>query len=151
MKIIYNTLLASLLFFTSINAYSQNSEQKVKEVLAAYKQKIEALNTEGMSDLFLTTSEVFESGGSEGSFDHYLHHHLGPELKAFKAFNFNNYVVEVKVDGMYAFATETYDYRIELAEGGRVIEKKGVATSVLKKVDNQWKIMRTHSSSRDKK
>lgn len=143
-------LLVTTLFLTSFNVFSQSNEQQVKNILTSYHNKIEALDTEGMSGLFLKESTVFESGGSEGTFDHYLDHHLGPELKAFKSFKFNDYTVEVTVDGHYAFATETYTYQIELLKGGRKIEKKGVATSVLKKVEGQWKIMRTHSSSRNK-
>lgn len=151
MKTIYNLIFAATLLPMSFNAFSQNDEQKVKEVLTSYKSGIETLSTVGLSELFMKDSQVFESGGSEGSFEHYLDHHLGPELKVFKAFKFNDYAIEITIDEPYAFATETYNYRIELANDGRVIEKKGLATTVLKKTDGQWKILTTHSSSRAKK
>ncbi|WP_371815901.1 hypothetical protein [Flavobacterium sp. CS20] len=55
----------------------------------------------------------------------------------------------------YAFTTETYIYTIVLNpdEKGesRTIKKKGVATSILKKMDGKWKIIKTHSSSRNTK
>ena len=34
---------------------------------------------------------IFESGGSEGSYAHYLAHHLTPELGEFKSSKFGNY------------------------------------------------------------
>jgi ketosteroid isomerase-like protein len=47
-----------------------------------------------------------------------------------------------------ALGRETYRYRIELTDG-RVLERKGVATSVLThEPGGNWKIQRYHSSSR---
>lgn len=51
--------------------------------------------------------------------------------------------------------TETYIYTIdiksdeEIGRESRIIKKKGVATSILKKIDGDWKIIKTHSSSRN--
>ncbi|PZX51574.1 SnoaL-like protein [Algoriphagus ratkowskyi] len=128
-----------------------DDEAKVKEVLMAYKAGVEALSTTGLNDLFIKDSEVFESGGVEGSFAHYQDHHLSPELKAFKSFSFSDYKVTVQIDLPYAFTTETYDYTIALASNERTIVQKGVATSILKKVDAEWKILKTHTSARAKK
>lgn len=151
MKITKNVLLALVLALVSTSVFGQNDKTEVEKVMKAYKSGIEALSTEGLSDLFMEESQVFESGGSEGTFAHYLDHHLGPELKVFSAFDFNDYKISTVVDLPYAFTTETYVYKIVIASNGKVIEKKGVATSVLKKVDGKWLIMKTHSSSRANK
>lgn len=127
----------------------------VKGVLKQYKDAIENLTTENTIQLFTEDSQIYESGGSEGSYKDYEGHHLGPELKYFKSFKFNNYKINVQVDLPFAFTTETYIYEIvikanpEKGREERVITKKGVATSVLKKSDGQWKILRIHSSSRN--
>jgi len=134
-----------------VNAQSSEDENKVKETMSAYKKGVESLSTEGLTNLFTKDSEVYESGGNEGTFEHYLGHHLGPELGHFTSFKFNDYKIEAKLDLPFAFTTESYVYKIVLKEDGRVIEKKGIATSVLKKIDGQWKIIKTHSSSRAKK
>ena len=147
-------ILLSLSFFVifSTSVQAQRSEKKaVEQVLKAYKDGIEKLSTEGLSDLFTKNSEVFESGGVEGNFAHYLEHHLGPELGHFKSFDFSDHKIETKIDLPYAFTTETYIYTIVLEEGDRTIQRKGVATSVLKKVDGNWKIMKTHTSARNTK
>src|SRR3546814_14729350 len=49
--------------------------------------------------------------------------------------------------GHMAHANETYGYRIELTDG-RVIERDGVATSVLAHDADGWRIVQYHSSSR---
>ncbi len=121
----------------------------VKQVLSTYKAGLQALDVSGLTGLFTTDSEIFESGGVEGSFARYLEHHIGPELHEFKEFSFRDYVVSVRVEGDHAFATETYIYRITLKEDGRVIEKRGLATSVLQRTSAGWKIRLSHSSSRN--
>lgn len=120
----------------------------VKAVLKQYNNSVEKLNVTGTEKLFTADSKIYESGGSEGNYAHYLEHHLAPELKEFKSFTFSDYKVEVQVDGNYAFATETYNYTIVVAKDNAEVKRKGVATSVLKKIKGEWKIMINHNSSR---
>ena len=164
-----NTYLKSIwLLFITLLAFTncKEQEQKVavdvsaeKEAVAAvmksYKDAVQNLTTEGTKELFANEATVFESGGSEGTYENYESHHLGPELKAFDSFTFSDYKIDVKIELPFAFTTETYIFTIGLKaneeKGGeaRIIKKKGVATSDLKKIDGQWKITKTHSSSRD--
>lgn len=121
----------------------------VKAVLKAYKTALEKLDAAPATKLFTADAQVFESGGVEGTFADYLAHHIGPELGEFKEFSFRDYRVEVRLEPPLALATETYIYRIVFKEDRPAIEKRGVATSVLKKIDGAWKIIRTHNSSRN--
>ena len=121
-------------------------EEAVKAVLTEYKAAIERLNATGTQTLFTTDSQLFESGGSEGSYANYLAHHLGPELKEFRSFRFSDYKVNVRVHGPLALATESTRYRIERRKGA-AIERLGVATSVLRKIDGRWQIISMHNSS----
>lgn len=130
---------------------AQNADElAVKKVLNAYKATIESLSTQGIVNLFTKDSEVIESGKIEGNIAAYLDHHLGPELKEFKSFKFSNYTVKVQIDGNYAFTTEDYIYTIVLKDE-KEIKQKGVATSVLQKTNEGWKIKSTHSSARKTK
>lgn len=119
----------------------------VKSVLASYVSAVERLDPRGTERLFTADSMIFESGGSEGTYAHYLAHHLTPELGEFKSFKFGNYKVDVRFEGPLALTTETYSYRIE-TKTGEVAERLGVATSVLRKQDGRWKIVMMHNSSR---
>lgn len=125
-------------------------EAAVKDVLSLYKSAIEKLDATGTEGLFAPDSAIFETGGVEGTYAQYLARHLGPELKAFKSFAFSHYRVIVRFEGPVALATETYNYRIE-TKSGETAERRGVATSVLKKIDGQWKILSMHNSARKPK
>ena len=141
-----------LISFFSFTAVAQTSDaEAVKKVLNSYKKAIEKLDTSGVVNLFVKDSKVFEQAKDEGTIGHYLAHHLGPELKAFKSFTFSDYKVMVTVTGVYAFSTETYLYTIVLAKDGSIVKSQGVATSVLKKTKEGWKIVQTHSSFRKAK
>jgi len=154
--LVISAVSLSFVTFNSVNS-SNNDKEDVENVLKLYRDAIQNLTVENTDKLFTGDSQIFESGGSEGSYATYKEHHLGPELKYFKSFTFNDYKADIKVDLPYAFATETYIYNIvipankEKGREERVISKKGVATMVLKKVEGNWKISRYHSSSRDVK
>lgn len=119
----------------------------VRDVLARYQAAMERLDATGTELLFAPNSEVFETGGSEGTYANYLAHHLNPELAEFKSFKFSDYAVDVRLEGPLALASETYKYRIETKDG-TVVERLGVATSVLKKIGGEWKILVSHNSGR---
>lgn len=127
----------------------------VLSVMKKYKGALQNLTTEGTFNLFTDDSQVFEQGGVEGTYKNYIEHHLGPELGHFESFTFSDYDIKAEVDLPYAFTTETYVYTIILKpdenKNSRTISKKGVATSILKKVDEKWSIIKIHSSSRNNK
>ena len=141
--------ITAFMLFVSVLSFAQNKQaDAAKAVLKQYKDAVEKLDVTGTEKLFTADSKIFESGGSEGNYAHYLEHHLGPEFKEFKSFIYSDYKVDVQVDGNYAFATETYNYIIILAKDNSEVKRKGVATSVLKKIKGEWKIMISHNSSR---
>jgi uncharacterized protein (TIGR02246 family) len=119
----------------------------VRQVLGNYIAAVEKLDPKGTEQLFASDSAIFETGGSEGTYANYLEHHLTPELGEFKSFDFSDYKVDVRFEGPLALATETYKYRIETKDG-KIAERLGVATSVLRKENGRWKILMMHNSSR---
>ena len=142
-------VFTSIMLLTAVLLFAQSKDaDAVKAVLKQYSNAVEKLDVTGTEKLFAADSKIYESGGSEGTYAHYLEHHLGPEFKEFKSFIYNDYKVDVEVDGNYAFAAETYNYVIILAKDNSEVKRKGVATSVLKKIKGEWKIMISHNSSR---
>lgn len=119
----------------------------VQAVLLQYMTAIEKLDAKGTERLFTPDAQIFETGGSEGTYANYLSRHLGPELAAFKSFKFSGYKVSVRFEGSVALATESYRYRIE-PKTGDIAERVGVSTSVLKKEGGSWKILSIHGSAR---
>jgi len=144
-----------IIFLLSISLSAFSFAQKgdvegIKQTLNSYKQKIESLDTNGIAKLFVTNSKVIEQAKDEGTISHYLAHHLGPELKEFKSFKFSNYKVDVKLNGNYAYSTESYLYTIVLKDD-KEIKSNGFATSLLQKTKGEWKIVQSHSSFRKAK
>ena len=116
-------------------------------VLTAYRNALTARDADAMMALFTDESFVFENGKDEGSFANYMENHLGPELDGITSFVFGKPTVAISRVGHMAFGRETYSYQIELTDG-RMIEREGVATSVLTHDADGWKIVQYHSSSR---
>lgn len=136
-----------LLSTTSIFAQDNDSDA-VKAVLKQYNTAVEKLDVTGTEKLFTSDSKIYESGGNEGSYAHYLEHHLAPEMKEFKSFTFSDYKVDTTVSGEYAFSTETYNYKTVVAKDNKEFKRKGIATSVLRRINGEWKIKISHNSSR---
>ena len=124
-------------------------DQQVRTVVTAYKDAITRMDVSQTPALFWPDSEIFENGGVEGSFAYYLEHHLGPEFDDLAGFEFRNHQMAVEVDDDTAFVSETYTYHITFKDSARAaIERRGVATSVLRKRDDQWRFDVYHSSAR---
>jgi len=151
MRLVLTTVFAFLLALSvPAGAQSQTAAANtaVKKVLSDYKAALERLDLSGVERLFAQDNQVIESGKVEGTYADYLANHIGPELGHFRSFKFSDYKVSAHVQGDVAWATETYRYTITLKEDGKVIERQGVATSVLRRTDRGWRIVSTHSSSR---
>ena len=149
MKIMLPALFTLALAVLPVVRADEASElTAVKTAVALYKQSLETLDATKASPLFTADSQVFESGGVEGTYAHYLEHHIGPELAEFSEFTYRDYRLEVRLDLPFAITTESYIYRIVVKADGRVVERQGVTTSVLKKINGQWRFLQTHSSSR---
>ncbi len=153
------TLAAVILFAQPLAAQAsgapatsvrRSDEAAVRAVLSQYKAAIERLDATGTERLFTADSTIFETGGVEGNYANYLAKHLGPELGHFKSFKFSDYKVAIRFEGPVALANETYNYRIVTAKD-EIVERRGVATSVLKKIGGRWKIVSMHNSARKPK
>lgn len=140
--------LLAIIFLAVGTLSAQTEEAKVKQVLSSYKEALENLVVKGTDVLFVSNSQIIESGKVEGTYQEYLAHHIGPELGDFSSFKFDNYKVEVTVTGDYAFAVETYNYTIVLKKDNSEIKRRGVASSFLKKENGSWRIVHMHNSSR---
>ncbi len=148
--ILITSLLLSLTGVATAQTAQSNDITRVKAVLSTYKTALERLDLTGVDKLFADGNEVVESGKVEGGYADYLANHIGPELGHFDSFKFSDYKVTVRVEGKFAWATETYRYAIRLKDKAKpeLIERQGVASSVLKKIGGEWKIVSMHSSTR---
>src|SRR3546814_147013 len=131
MKRLCGAVIAGLMFVPAVADGLQNQpttqsasdaraadREAIKDVLGNYKAAIERLDASGTEQLFAADSQIFETGGVEGTYENYLAHHLGPELDHFRSFKFSDYKVDVRVAGPVALATERYRYTLVRTSGG---------------------------------
>lgn len=145
---VFTTLLALSIPAAAQSQLHADDDSAVKKVLGDYKAALERLDLSGVEQLFAGENQVIENGKVEGAYADYLAHHIGPELDHFRSFSFSGYNITVRGHGDIAWATETYRYTIVLKNDGKVIERQGVATSVLHRNGAGWRIVSMHSSSR---
>ena len=121
------------------------------EVATAYLDAMESADLDAAEVLFASRSSVFESGGEEGTWQHYREHHIGPELAEFEIFTITRGEPESQTsrDGSMAFVAWPIEYRIQLHDG-RTIESRGTVTFVMALEDPEWRIRHLHWSSRRK-
>ena len=139
--------LAALFLLQATAQAQPNDQAAAAAVLEEYHNAIERLDLSQTGRLFSADSIIIEQGHIEGDYATYLAHHLGPEIAEVASFDFSGREVSVVVQGDFAHATETYAYGIEFKDG-RVVERQGAASSVLRRDDGGWVIVRYHSSSR---
>ena len=95
-------LVLAIVLTTTAHAQapSQSSDEaQVRTVVTAYRDAVARLDVSQTPDLFWQDSEVFESGGAEGTFARYLEHHLGPEFADLASFTFSEPQADVEIDG----------------------------------------------------
>ena len=144
-------MAAAILLSLSTASAARNADRVgAAAVLASYKLALERRDLSGVDALFARDAVVIESGKVEGTYEAYRDHHLGPELAEFKSFTFENYQAQIRLEGPIAVATETYSYRI-VTKSDEVVDRLGVASSVLKWNGQAWQIVSMHSSSRKPK
>ncbi len=120
-----------------------------QDVAAAYFAALQAPDLDAAGALFAGESSIFETGGVEGTWQHYREHHLGPEVDAIAAFTIRPKEPEVTTseDATLAVVTWPIEYTISLKDK-RTIESRGTVTFVLVRVESSYSIRHLHWSSR---
>ncbi len=93
-----------------------------------------------------------EGGGQNAGLDSLVTHHVEPEKEALEYLKLNFSDIEVHFEGeKKSFAWAIADTRVKgkVNKSGREFDKSGYQTFLFRKIDGQWKVVHTHSSSRD--
>lgn len=96
-------------------------------------------------------ARYIESGGQNEGLEDLVVHHVEPEKDAleFLELDFSN--IEVNVENDFAWALADTRVKGKVRKSGREFDKVGYQTFLFRKVDGKWKVIHTHSSSRDYK
>ena len=109
---------------------------------AAERGDLDALDTLYAGD----SLTVIEGAGMNRTWAEYRDHHLAPELKVMKDFQYRPDDIAVRVVGDLAWATFRYGLKAEM--NGRAADVVGRGTAILERRGPRWVVRHTHTSGR---
>ena len=141
-----------LLMFGTLTA-SEQDETEIKKIIAAVKFGWENGDGKPFRQHFLDFPQAryIESGGQNEGLDDLVIHHVESEKDAlvFLKLDFSN--IEIYVENNFAWAVADTRVKGEVRKNGQIFDKSGYQTFLFRKVDDSWKVVHSHSSSRDYK
>lgn len=93
-------------------------------------------------------ARYFEGGGENTGLTDLIEHHVEPEAGAFDGFELNFDNIQVHVEGDFAWALADTEIKAKVRKDGRIIDNRGRATYLFRKVGDDWKVIHTNSASR---
>ena len=109
---------------------------------AAQRGDLTALDTLYAGD----SLTVIEGAGMNRTWADYRDHHLAPEMKEMKNFQYRPSEIEARVAGNVAWAIFRYTLKADVGE--RPLDIVGRGTAVLERRGQRWVIRHTHTSGR---
>lgn len=89
-----------------------------------------------------------ESGGQNDGLTDLIDHHVEPEGDALDGLELNLTNIETHVEGDFAWAIADVEVKATVKRDGRQIHNRGYETFLFRRVEGEWKVVHTHSSSR---
>ena len=139
-----------LLVFLAPTFVSANDDEKaMRHIIAAIETGWEKADGQPFREHFLdfAGARYFESGGQNVGLTDLIDHHVVPEGDAIKlelAFTEHQF----RISDNTAWVLVDTEIRGEIVKSGRQIHNKGFQTFIFEKVNGEWKVIHTHSSSR---
>ena len=89
-----------------------------------------------------------ESGGQNTGLDDLVGHHVEPEGDALDSLELDFSNIETHMEGDFAWAIADTEVKATVKRDQREIHNRGYQTFLFRRVDGEWKVVHTHSSSR---
>jgi len=134
---------------------ASKDEDQIKSIIAAIKYGWENGNGKPFRQNFLDFegARYVESGGQNEGLDSLVNHHVEPEKDAFDYMNLDFKNIEIHFEGgqerNFAWAVADTRFKAKLKRNGKEYDKSGYQTFLFRKINNEWKVVHTHSSSRN--
>jgi len=93
-------------------------------------------------------ARYIESGGQNAGLTDLIEHHVEPEGDAFDSFELTFSNIDTHVEGDFAWAVANLEFKATLKADQSEIHSRGYETFIFRRVDGEWKVLHTHSSSR---
>ena len=149
-----NILIVTLLLTLSpISLANVKDEQVIKQIIEDIRVGWENGNATPFNSNFLDFigARYIESGGQNEGLTDLVEHHVKPEKTALEYLDLGFSNIEVNFENGFAWAIANTTVKGKVRNGGRVFDKSGYQTFLFRKIGDNWKVVHTHSSSRDAK
>lgn len=142
-----------LLAFTMPTFADSTDEQTIKQIITDIKYGWENGDGTPFRKHFLDFegARYIESGGQNEGLGDLVEHHVEPEKDALEFLSLDFSQVEVHFEQDFAWALANTRVKGKIRKTGKTFDKSGHQTFLFRKVDDSWKVVHTHSSSRDYK
>ncbi len=93
-------------------------------------------------------ARYIESGGQNAGLSDLVEHHVEPEGDALDSLELTFSKIETHIEGDFAWAVVNTEIKAIVKKDKRVIHNRGYQTFLYRRVEEKWKVVHTHSSSR---
>ncbi len=143
--------------FAKANVSGSADKAQILDIIAAIKYGWENGDGAPFRKNFLDYegARYIESGGQNAGLDSLVTHHVEPEKDSLEYLKLDFSNIEVTFEGTpkanFAWAIADTRVKGKVKNSDRKFDKSGYQTFLFRKIDDQWKLVHSHSSSRDYK
>lgn len=160
MKKYTSAILILVLSFSTIahNDKNHNTQDKqaIIDIISGIKLGWENGDGTPFRKTFLNFkgARYIESGGQNSGLDSLVNHHVEPEKDAMEYLKLDFSNIEITFEGSekefaWAIADSAVQGKVKIS--GKEFDKTGYQTFLFRKIDGDWKVIHSHSSTRDKR
>lgn len=132
---------------------SQGDRDAILKIIAGIEQGWETGDGTPFRENFLDFegARYVESGGQNEGLDDLVEHHVEPEKDALEFLELDFANIEIHFEGGFAWAVADTAVKGKVRSSGLEFDKTGYQTFLFRHIDGAWKVVHTHSSSRDRR
>jgi len=147
-KSIYSLLVVSL--FGAQGVLAGADDKALVEIIEAVERGWETADGTPFRQHFLDFegARYVESGGQNEGLEDLVTHHVEPEGDALSGLDLTFSNIETHFEGDFAWAVADVEVTATVNRDGRKIHNRGHETFLFRRVEGEWKVVHTHSSSR---
>lgn len=93
-------------------------------------------------------ARYIESGGQNEGLTDLVEHHVEPEGDALEGLDLSLTNIETHIEGDFAWAVANVEVKALVKKDQRRIHNRGYQTYLFRRVEGEWKVIHSHSSSR---
>lgn len=143
----------AMLALACLSAYAvadDSDESRIVRIITDIERGWETADGAVFREHFLDFegARYIEGGGQNSGLSDLIDHHVVPEGDAFNGFELTFANTEVHVEGNFAWAIADTEILATLKHDDQKIHYRGYATFLLREIEEEWKVVHTHSSSK---